>query len=43
MTQGELWQQKWQAVVIFVKANKRMPSKYDAEERGHDCWMKSDF
>lgn len=36
MTQGELWQQKWQAVVIFVKANKRMPSKYDAEERGHD-------
>lgn len=41
MTQGELWQQKWQAVVDFVKANKRMPSKYDDSERGRYCnWIK---
>lgn len=41
MTQEESWNYKWQAVVDFIKVNKRMPSKYDDEERGLYCnWLK---
>lgn len=41
MTQDEIWKNRWQAVVDFIKVNKRMPSKYDAEERGlYVNWLK---
>ena len=41
MTQEEAWNYKWQAVVDFINVNKRMPSKYDDEERGLYCnWLK---
>ena len=34
MTQDERWWAKYNEVKDFVEANKRNPSKYDAEERG---------
>ena len=34
MTQDERWLQKWQAVMNFMGANKRRPSKFIDEERG---------
>ena len=34
MTQDEIWKKKYEEVVAFIRANKRNPSKYDAEERG---------
>ena len=41
MTQDELWLNKYQEVVSFIKSNKRNPSKHDDEERGKYLnWMK---
>lgn len=41
MTQDALWLNKYQEVVMFIKSNKRNPSKYDEEERGRYLnWMK---
>lgn len=34
MTQDGRWQKRYEEVVDFLEANKRNPSKYDAEERG---------
>ena len=41
MTQDERWWAKYNEVKDFVEANKRNPSKYDAEERGkYYNWLK---
>lgn len=41
MTQDEKWIARYNEVVTFIKANKRNPSKYDAEERGeYYAWLK---
>ena len=41
MTQNEKWKARYNEVVAFIEANKRNPSKYDAEERGEDyTWLK---
>ena len=41
MTQDEKWITKYNEVVTFIEANKRNPSKYDAEERGeYYTWLK---
>lgn len=41
MTQDERWHIKYIEVKDFVEANKRNPSKYDAEERGkYYNWLK---
>lgn len=41
MTQDERWWAKYNEVKDFVEANKRNPSKYDAEERGkYYNWFK---
>lgn len=41
MTQDERWQKRYEEVVEFIEANKRNPSKYDAEERGeYYTWLK---
>lgn len=41
MTQDERWWAKYYEVKDFVEANKRNPSKYDAEERGkYYNWLK---
>ena len=34
MTQDERWIANWKAVMDFMMANKRRPSKYDDNERG---------
>ena len=42
MTQDEKWLAKYDEVKDFVEANKRNPSKYDAEERGkYYNWLKA--
>lgn len=33
MTQDERWQKRYEEVVGFIKANKRNPSKYVADEK----------
>ncbi len=41
MTQDEKWVAKYNEVVLFIKVNKRNPSRYDAKERGLYCnWLK---
>ena len=41
MTQDELWLEKYKEVLVFIEANKRNPSRYDAEERGKYCnWLR---
>lgn len=41
MTQDEKWLRQWQNVMDFITANKRNPSKYDAEERGkYGNWLR---
>ena len=41
MTQEEKWIARYNEVVTFIETNKRMPSKYDDEERGMYCnWLK---
>ena len=41
MTQDELWLNKYQEVVAFIKTKKRNPSKHSDEERGRYLnWMK---
>ena len=41
MTQEETWLKKYKEVVEFINANKRNPSRYNAEERGLYCnWLK---
>ena len=41
MTQDEKWVAKYNEVVLFIKVNKRSPSRYDAKERGLYCnWLK---
>ena len=32
MTRDERWNQMWNAVMLFLKENKRRPSKYKPEE-----------
>lgn len=34
MTQEERWEANWKAVMDFMEANKRRPSKFVDEERG---------
>lgn len=40
MTQDEHWQEKYEKVIGFIKANHRNPSKYVDEERGLVNWCK---
>lgn len=41
MTQDEVWQQKYDDVVSFIKAHHRNPSRYDDAERGRYCnWIR---
>ena len=40
MTQDELWQSKWQEVMMFIKTNKRNPSKHRIEEHLMLNWIK---
>lgn len=40
MTQEEKWKANWKAVMDFLEANKRRPSKYVLEERGMRNWWK---
>ena len=41
MTQDEKWQQKYEEVMAFIKANKRNPSRHDDQERYRYCnWIK---
>lgn len=41
MTQDEAWMKKYEEVAVFIEANKRNPSRYDANERGLYCnWIK---
>ena len=40
MTQEERWEANWKAVMDFMKANKRRPSKFIPEERGMRNWWK---
>ena len=40
MTQDERWQEKYEKVIGFIKANHRNPSKYVDEERGLVNWCK---
>lgn len=41
MTQDEKWLRQWKDVMDFITANKRNPSKYDAEERGkYGNWLR---
>lgn len=40
MTQDEKWIKNYQAVIDFIKANKRNPSKYVPEEKGMVNWQK---
>lgn len=40
MTQEERWEANWKAVMDFMTANKRRPSKFVDEERGLRNWWK---
>jgi len=40
MTQEDRWLANWKAVVDFMEANKRRPSKFVDEERGMRNWWK---
>lgn len=40
MTQDERWMANWKAVMDFMMANKRRPSKFVDEERGLRNWWK---
>ena len=40
MTQEERWMAQWKAVMDFMAANKRRPSKFVDEERGLRNWWK---
>ena len=40
MTQEERWIANWKAVMDFMTANKRRPSKFVDEERGMRNWWK---
>ena len=40
MTQEDRWLANWKAVVGFMEANKRRPSKFVDEERGMRNWWK---
>ena len=40
MTQNELWMSKWQEVMMFIKTNKRNPSKHRIEEHLMLNWIK---
>ena len=41
MTQDELWQTKYDEVMLFIESNKRNPSRYVPEERGtYLNWIK---
>lgn len=40
MTQDERWMANWKAVMDFMTANKRRPSKFVDEERGLRNWWK---
>lgn len=40
MTQEEKWKANWKAVMDFLEANKRRPSKFVLEERGMRNWWK---
>ena len=41
MTQDERWQEKYEEVVGFIKANHRNPSKYRIEEHDMLNWLKA--
>lgn len=41
MTQEERWMAQWKAVMDFMSANKRRPSKFVDEERGLRNWWKN--
>ena len=41
MTQDERWQEKYEEVVGFIKANHRNPSKYRIEEHDMLNWVKA--
>ena len=40
MTQDERWLVQWKAVMDFMEANKRRPSKFVDSERGLRNWWK---
>ena len=40
MTQEERWMIQWNAVMDFMEANKRRPSKYEPEERNAWNWLR---
>ena len=41
MTQDELWNSKYQEIIMFIETNKRNPSKHNPEERYKYCnWIK---
>lgn len=40
MTQEERWLVQWKAVMDFMVANKRRPSKYEPEERNSWNWLR---
>lgn len=41
MTQDELWNSKYQEIILFIETNKRNPSKHNPEERYKYCnWIK---
>ena len=40
MTQDERWFANWMAIMDFMEANKRRPSKFMDEERGLRNWWK---
>lgn len=41
MTQSELWQTKWLAVITFIESNRRNPSKHSDEEHDMLNWLKA--
>ena len=41
MTQDELWNSKYQEIIMFIETNKRNPLKHNPEERYKYCnWIK---
>lgn len=40
MTQDELWNKNYEAVLTFIEENKRNLSKYNLEERRLFTWLK---
>ena len=40
MTQDELWDKNYEAVLTFIEENKRNLSKYNLEERRLFTWLK---